>query len=286
VQPDEDQRFKAIVEAASDAILSSSLDGVIESWNPGAERLFGYSSAEAIGMHLLRLVPREDREQILTLLRRVAAGESLDGIESKRLLRDGSELEVSLSLSPIRDRGEKVVGVAAVARDISSRKRFEEQLRELALRDPLTGLYNRRQFEAELERELALARRTGRRGVVLMIDLDRFKDVNDAFGHAAGDEMLCAVAGVLARRLRSSDLIARIGGDEFAAILLDSDAEMGDAIARSLEERINALRGGTEGAITTSASIGSAPFGAEDDGRGEVLQRADEAMYARKREKV
>jgi Amt family ammonium transporter len=98
--------------------------------------------------------------------------------------------------------------------------------------------------------------------------------------------MLCAVAGVLARRLRSSDLIARIGGDEFAAILLDSDAEMGEAIARSLEERISALRGGGEGAITTSASIGAAPFGAEDDGRGEVLQRADEAMYARKREKV
>jgi diguanylate cyclase (GGDEF)-like protein/PAS domain S-box-containing protein len=286
VQSGEDHRFKAIVESASDAILSCSLDGVIESWNPGAERLFGYSAAEATGMHLLRLVPRGDREQMLTLLRRVAAGERLSDIESRRLLRDGSELEVSISLSPIRDRDDRVIGVAAVVRDSSGRKRFEEQLRELALRDPLTGLYNRRQFEAELERELALARRTGRTGVVLMIDLDRFKDVNDAFGHQAGDEMLCAVAGVLARRLRSSDLIARIGGDEFAAILLDSDVEMGEAIARSLEERISSLRGGAEGTISTSASIGAAPFGAEDDGRGEVIQRADEAMYARKREKV
>jgi diguanylate cyclase (GGDEF)-like protein len=151
----------------------------------------------------------------------------------------------------------------------------------------LTGLYNRRQFEAELDRELALSQRSGRRGVVLLIDLDRFKEVNDTFGHAAGDELLRGTAAVLSQRLRGSDLIARVGGDEFAAILIDTDAEHGEAIARSLEERIDGLRAGGADAIGTAASIGVAPFGEEqEEDREAVLRRADLAMYARKREKV
>ena len=282
----EDQRFQTIVEAATDAILSSSLDGVVESWNPGAERLFGYSAEEAIGMHVLRLVPRESRDHALRLLRQVAGGETLEGIEAQRLARDGSVADIALSLAPMRASDGRTIGIAAVVRDISGSKQLEEQLRELALRDPLTGLYNRRHFETELERQLALARRTGQPGAVLMIDLDHFKVVNDTFGHEAGDEILRGVATVLADRLRASDLIARVGGDEFAAILVNVDGDHGHAVARGLEERIRGLRGGSGGTIATSASIGVASFDAEDRGREDVLRAADRSMYARKREKL
>jgi diguanylate cyclase (GGDEF)-like protein/PAS domain S-box-containing protein len=282
----EEHRFRKIVEAATDAILSTSLDGVIESWNPGAERLFGYSAEQAIGMHVLRLVPRDLRDETLRLLREVAAGARLQGVEARRLDRDGSVADIALSLSPMRDGQGQAIGVAAVVHDISGRKQLEDQLRELALRDPVTALYNRRQFETELKRQLALAQRSGQSVAVLMIDLDHFKEVNDTFGHEAGDELLRGVARVLAHRLRSSDLLARVGGDEFAAILVDVDEVHATAVARGLEQRIGGLRGGSEGTISTSASIGVALFGGPEESREELLRRADQAMYARKREKV
>jgi diguanylate cyclase (GGDEF)-like protein/PAS domain S-box-containing protein len=286
VSNSEDHRFRTIVEAATDAILSTSLDGVIESWNPGAERLFGYSAEEAVGMHVLRLVPRELRDHALRLLRQVAGGEAAEGIEARRLARDGRAVDIALNLSPMRAPDGTTTGVAAVVRDISGSKQLEDQLRELALRDPLTGLYNRRHFETELERQLSLARRTGQPGAVLMIDLDRFKEVNDTFGHEAGDELLRGVAAVLTDRLRTSDLIARVGGDEFAAILVDVDDDHGVAVARGLEERIHGLRGGSGGTIATSASIGVAGFGTGDQSREDVLRGADRSMYERKRQKL
>ena len=282
----EDQRFRTIVEAATDAILSSSLDGVIESWNPGAERLFGYSAEEAVGMHVLRLVPRELRDDALRLLRQVAGGETVEGVEAQRLTREGGVADVALSLAPMRGPDGSTIGIAAVVRDISGSKRVEDELRELALRDPLTGLYNRRHFETELERQLALARRTGQTGAVLMIDLDHFKEVNDTFGHEAGDEILRSVAAVLADRLRTSDLLARFGGDEFAAILVNVDGDHGRAVASGLEERIRGLRGGSGGTIGTSASIGVASFGSEEQSPEDVLRGADRSMYERKREKA
>ncbi len=279
--------FRAIVEAASDAILSTSPDGVIESWNGGAERLFGYSAEEAIGTHCLRLVPREHRRRALEMVRRVAGGGEIEAIEAERLGRDGDVVDISLTASPMRDEGGSVIGAAIVIRDISSHKDLENRLREMALRDPLTGLYNRRQFEVELERQLALSRRNGGVGAVLVMDLDDFKSVNDTYGHAAGDEVLRAVSEVLTQRLRGSDLLARIGGDEFAAILPDVPGDRAIAVARGLEDRIRGIRRGPGQTISTSASIGVAsyagrlPVSSED-----LLQQADAAMYARKRDQV
>jgi len=286
--PAVDERlFRLIVEAATDAIFSTSVDGVIESWNEGAEALFGYSAEEVIGSHVLRLVPRENRHQALASLRQVAGGEAIDAIEGRRLARDGDVRDISLSAAPMRAGDGPPIGIAIVVRDISSRKELEHRLREMALRDPLTGLYNRRHFEAELDRELALSKRNGHGGALLVMDLDGFKEVNDSYGHGAGDEMLRGVASVLSQRLRASDLIARIGGDEFAAILPDVDADHARGIARNLETRIRALRGGSGGTISTAASIGVAGYGGGDPADAKVLlHRADEAMYARKRERL
>ena len=241
-------------------------------------------------MHLLRLVPRESREQMLALLRRVAAGERLDGIESKRLLRDGCDLDgLPQPLADPQTAGGRVIGVAAVVRDISSRKRLEEQLRELALRDPLTGLYNRRHFEAELDRQLALARRTGQPGVVLMIDLDRFKEVNDTFGHEAGDDLLRGVAvgagasgcaraicwrgsAATSSRRSSSTSTATTASRSPAASRNGSGACAAAATARS----------------RTSASVGVARIRPRrvEDAASTSFSAADQPMYARKREKL
>src|SRR4051794_18237880 len=281
----DEQRFRSIIEAAPEAILSLSPEGVIETWNPGAEQLFGYSAEEAIGMHVLRLAPREYRTKALQLLHRVIEGEVFEDLEARRLARDGRVVSVAMNIAPIRDRSGAIGAAAVVVRDISGRMELEGQLREMAMQDPLTGLFNRRHFEAELQRQIALTRRNGQHGALLMMDLDRFKEINDTFGHAAGDEMLRAVAGVLARRLRSSDVLARWGGDEFAAILVDTLEPHARAIAVDLEQRIAALRG--EEGSSMSASIGVATI----DGNPaldwqDVLRGADLAMYDRKHEKV
>ncbi len=281
----DDRLFRSIVESANDAILATSTDGVIEAWNGGAERMFGYSAEEAIGTHCLRLVPRDLRRGALSLMRSVAAGRTLDGIDAQRLGRDGVVADISLNAAPIFDETGAIAGIGVIIRDISSIKDLENRLREMALRDPLTGLYNRRHFEAELDRELALARRNGHQGALFVLDLDDFKAVNDNHGHAAGDDMLRSVGTVLVQRLRGSDLIARIGGDEFAAILPDVDGVHALAIARSLEERVGALRRGPSGQITITASIGVAGYdGSLPVASATLLAEADAAMYARKRE--
>jgi diguanylate cyclase (GGDEF)-like protein/PAS domain S-box-containing protein len=258
---------------------------VIETWNPGAARLFGYSEEEAVGMHVLRLVPREHRDEALALLRRVIGGEVIEDLDGRRLARDGEVQSIAMTVAPIIGEDGVAHAAVAVVRDISGRKALEGQLLEMAMRDPLTGLFNRRHFEAELERQVALTRRSGHPGALLLLDLDRFKDINDTYGHAAGDELLRATAGVLAGRLRSSDLLARWGGDEFAAILVDTTLEHAQAIARDLENRIQGIRG--EEGSSISASIGVSVIGGDPAVRWEdVLHSADIAMYERKHEKV
>ncbi len=153
------------------------------------------------------------------MLGRVFRGEALEQYETVRVRRDGSRVYVSLTISPVRDHAGTVVAASAIARDITERKRFEGQLQHLADHDDLTGLVNRRRFDEELKREIARARRYGTGGSVLAIDIDHFKYVNDSLGHSAGDALIAVVAELFRRRLRKTDVIARIGGDEFAVIL-------------------------------------------------------------------
>jgi diguanylate cyclase (GGDEF)-like protein len=165
-------------------------------------------------------------------------------------------------------------------RDVSDRKRFEEQLIHLANEDPLTGLLNRRRFHEDLVQRLAASRRYGVAGALLFIDLDQFKDVNDSLGHRAGDELLVEVAELLKAALRDTDVVARLGGDEFGVLLPHTDA--GEAM--SLASRIlNAVRsrtfvGGGQH-LATSASIGVALYPVHSTDADELLAFADLAMY-------
>jgi diguanylate cyclase (GGDEF)-like protein/PAS domain S-box-containing protein len=163
--------------------------------------------------------------------------------------------------------------------DIDARRRGEEMLRHLADHDTLSGLFNRRRFLEELEREVE----RGGRGAVLLIDLDKFKQVNDSLGHAAGDAVIRRVGESLTARLRTSDVTARLGGDEFGIILRRVGAAEADRVAAEVLEHVEAaLQATTEGA-EVSLSIGLAPFD-RGDGRepDELLRAADEAMYRAK----
>lgn len=155
-------------------------------------------------------------------------------------------------------------------------------LEHQARTDPMTGLLNRRGFDIALSAALARCRRFGDRGVLVMIDLDGFKAVNDRYGHAAGDLMLSTVANVLARHTRETDAAARFGGDEFAVLLSDAEPEGAAKRVRTLDRLLNYTDMPWQGRrLPIRASFGMAPYGPSDDDAG-VLSRADHAMYRRK----
>ena len=218
----------SIVESSEDAVIASTPTGVVTSWNPGATRLYGYSREEMVGREVRSLAPFEqvDAED-------ARRGRLLAGGESRATRRAGGERTARSSTCRSRsprscDGDGSIVAISTIDRDITERKRFEQRLRHLAERDHLTGLPNRRVFEEELERRSLDAKSRGSVGAVLMLDLDNFKYVNDAFGHGAGDDLLRSVAGLLEGRIRRDDMLARLGGDEFAIFVPSADEADGE----------------------------------------------------------
>ena len=273
----------SIVHGSSDAIYTVGTDGLITSWNPAAERLFGYAPEEAIGAPGSLLGPAAEAEDERRLLEAAFAAEPADPRETVRRRRDGGLIDVSLAFSPVLASDEKVTTVSVIARDITERRRFETQLRHLADHDPLTGLYNRRRFDEELTRGIAWAARYRERGAVLLLDLDGFKYVNDTLGHGAGDEVIRAVASTLASRLRGTDVLARLGGDEFAVLLPHAGQAEARAVAADLLRAVREHPIGLDGRrIRITASIGVVPLDASAEEAGLVLAAADRAMYAAK----
>jgi diguanylate cyclase (GGDEF)-like protein len=160
-------------------------------------------------------------------------------------------------------------------------KRIEE-LQASADTDFLLGILNRRGFERELHRSIAYIKRYHASGAVIVVDVDRLKPINDAFGHAAGDQVLKAVVAVLLRHVRSSDMIGRLGGDEFAVLLWNLSETDAKAKAASLEDAVDRLTFSFRGrAVTTGASAGVAILGPHAEA-GRALEEADSAMYVRK----
>ena len=272
-----------VVQSTGDAILTKSADGTITSWNRGAEQLYGYSAQEAIGQPITLIEPAHRAGEQQTITQTVFSGQSIENYETERVRKDGSVVDVSLTVSPVTDANGRIVSAAVIARDTTARVRYEERLRHMADHDQLTGLFNRRRFDEELKRELARAGRYAEHSAVLSIDIDNFKGINDSAGHAAGDSVLCHVASMLDQRSRASDVVARLGGDEFAVLLSAVDEREARTVAEHLLTEIRstaAAYGGKPFRVT--ASIGVATFESDDATAGEVLVNADLAMYAAK----
>jgi diguanylate cyclase (GGDEF)-like protein/PAS domain S-box-containing protein len=406
----------AIVDESCDAVILKSAEGTITEWNEGAEALYGYSAEEAEGSPIAMLVPPEREGEDRELLARAMSGRSVRQFRTTRMGRDGEEVDVSLSISPIHDTEGEVSGATVVARDmtervqeeqarqaaeeqlritvehapigvalldlsagrrgrlasanqamatllgvaapdavglalggavhegditrlnasldllareriardelevrmagpdgqptwvlltlaavpgpgpqrdqvvvhamnIGERKRFEGRLQHLADHDLLTGLYNRQRFERELERAVADSNRYRTPCALLMIDLDGFQYINDTLGHPAGDELVTQVGRLLRDTLRETDVVARIGGDEFAAIISHAGRSTGLLVCRTivqaLAEQVMTLSGEQPAQIT--ASIGLTTFNGRPNVMAEaLLVEADIALYEAK----
>lgn len=274
-----------LLHAAGEGIYGIDTDGCTTFVNPAAARMLGWRAEELVGRTAHEVVHGSSRRHapedcpVLRVLRE----EEAQRVENDTFARaGGTSFPVAYIGTPIREGG-SVVGAVVTFNDISERKRFESQLRYLADHDALTGLYNRRRFEEELQAQLTQAARYGTGAAVLALDLDNFKYVNDTCGHAAGDTLIRGVADLLRSRLRASDVLARFGGDEFAVLLRHVDADRARVVAEDLRERVRRFPvapGGAPMRVTTS--IGVTTLGNREVTAEEVLVEGDVALYEAK----
>jgi diguanylate cyclase (GGDEF)-like protein/PAS domain S-box-containing protein len=272
--------WRQLYENAHDAIfIFTAEDETILEANARAGEVYGYAREELIGSSMERLstdVPL-GRTRIRETLERGLHGT----FETVHRRRDGTEITVEVNAAAVEHRGRPAI--LSINRDVTERRALERAVREMAFHDPLTGLPNRKLLSDRLELALAQARRARRGMAVLFLDLDGFKAVNDAWGHALGDALLRDVAGRLAGALRTGDTVARHGGDEFAVLIPDLPREEGAEevsrkILRELERRFSV--GDAECAV--GASIGIALYPRDGESADALLGSADAAMYRAK----
>ena len=270
------QQLQGILSSVGDGVYGLNRNGIITYVNPAVSRILGYPEAQLLG----GITPGE--------LFQVSDTHSLDGnalgstCETTFLRADGNSIEVELTVQPLEIDGRREGAVIAF-RDISERKLLENELKWQATHDTLTKLFNRHYLESMLEQEIARQRLRGQTSALLYLDLDRFKYINDTIGHGVGDRLLVELADALRAKVRHTDLLARIGGDEFALLLPDIDREhifaAADEYRKLLEDFVFRFQGRS---YNIHGSIGVAVIDAGSRAAGDVLSAADLACHIAK----
>ncbi len=281
-----DAWFSAIVTGVNDfALLSLDATGRINGWNPSGLRQTGFTDKEVLGRTLNLFYLPED----------AVSGKALEQVdharrdgwhidEGWRKRRDGSRYWCQSLVAALEEDNGEVIGFSVVLRDVTEGKVTGDELRRLLITDHLTGVANRARFYELGEAEVARWRRFGRPLSALMIDADHFKRINDTYGHPAGDAVLKVLARTCQDLLRSTDVIGRLGGEEFGVLLPGLDLESARLIGERVRAAVEALRVDTDGqTIAFTVSIGCAAMGGAADGVAALLQAADRALYAAKR---
>lgn len=265
-----------VLDMLPDAVCIVDADDVLQFVNAAFERILGYKPAEVVGRKIFELVHPEDRNATLQQAQQVMGGMKQRHFRNRYLHRDGHGVDLLWSAQWFPEYRIRI----GVAREIGELRRIERELEHRAQHDPLTGIPNRHLLEKTLRNALARATETGTEVAVLYVDLDGFKLVNDRGGHEAGDRILREVAQRLQRSLRPDELVARVGGDEFVAILPGSDRAEAQRAAADLRQRLRETCVLREGAIQLDASVGIACFPADGDDFDSLLAHADRDMYA------
>ena len=275
----------SVFEDLSSAMILTDRTGTIQRVNHAFTQVTGYSQEEAIGNNPRMLQSGRHGSEFYAKLwdQLTTTGHWQGEVWNRR--KSGEIYPEWLSIAGLRDENGAVVYYLATFSDISEAKRVEEEVRHMAYHDPLTGLANRLLFDDRLEHALARAQRYSEKLALLYIDLDRFKPVNDDHGHAVGDEVLLQVAKRLKNTIRESDTAARIGGDEFAAILDGLCEETAPIIAERVVTALSRPYEVHENTIEIGASVGVAVFPRDAIDMSSLIKAADAAMYIAKKTK-
>jgi diguanylate cyclase (GGDEF)-like protein/PAS domain S-box-containing protein len=280
-----ERRWRIAFDSAPVPMAEVDLEGRYLKVNGALCELFGHRRENLIGASVRTLCHPDEADEIGVLIRKMVSREvSHIRVERRFVRADGLPVWVAVSVAPVTTDGGRVTHMLTHYLDITDRKRFEHQLEELVDHDPLTGLLNRRGFDAQLERQVAHVAKHGPVGALLVVDLDNFKQVNDTLGHQAGDELIVSVADRLRATVRYNDVVARWGGDEFAVLLPRATAQeaqtVADKIVRAVRAHAAVFFGG--GAGHTTASVGVAFFDVPGQRASDVVAHADLSMYQAK----
>jgi diguanylate cyclase (GGDEF)-like protein/PAS domain S-box-containing protein len=279
-----ESRFRGVLETVRSAAVTLDAAGRVTFANDALLALTGWTREEALGSDWFERFAAEGPALRPAFARLLAGAPGPAHYENAVLTRAGERRLVAWDNTLLRDAAGAVVGTASIGRDVTEQRALERRLASLSEHDELTGLLNRRGFRRTATQELKSAARTQRRDAVLYVDLDRFKPINDAHGHAAGDDALRGVADVIRATVRDADFGARLGGDEFAIYAVGVGAGQGHTIAARLRANLDAHNAAAEARgrpFRVELSVGVAELEAGDDLDG-LLARADAALYARK----
>lgn len=269
-----------VLDLVPDAICVVDAEGRFLYVSASFERIFGYAPAEVIGRRTFELVHPDDVEETRRQAAQVTAGSRQRLFRNRYVHKDGHTVDIQWSAHWLPDYGVRI----AVGHEVTELRRLERELEHRASHDPLTGLANRHRLQLELQRAIEHAIQTDSKLALLYLDLDGFKAANDRAGHDAGDRLLVEVAKRLQQGLRQSDLVARVGGDEFVVLLPGcGDIAAARIVAGNLRARLRQPFNFVDGEIDLDASFGIACFPADGRDAEALLVHADRAMYASKR---
>ncbi len=282
----QEQKIRLLIDNANDAFLGMNEHGIITEWNKQAETTFGWPAREAIGQPMSELLTpqrlrRRHLDGVSAILRQGRDDARQKRVEVPAMRKDGSEILVEITVGVVPFAGEQYFH--AFLRDVSEQRRMSEELHYRATHDFLTGLPNRYEFMGRLQRAIETAARIPRPLVLLFIDLDGFKAVNDLCGHETGDAVLIEFGRRLEHAVRRTDLVARLAGDEFMVVLDHVPDPAHDAVevSRKILEAACQPYAGVAGRLEIGASIGVAHY-VQGDSPDTLLSRADAAMYVAK----
>jgi diguanylate cyclase (GGDEF)-like protein/PAS domain S-box-containing protein len=286
----EKERAEVTLHSIGDAVITTDASGMVEFLNPVAETLTGWTNSEATGQAVKRVFAILDEEKrapaedlVWHCLRDTQAGRLASSAILAR--RDGREFYIDQTVSPIRNRAGEMIGAVLVFHDSTEARRAVQKMAYDATHDMLTGLINRREFEARLDRAIASAYNEGEQHTLCFMDLDRFKVVNDTAGHAAGDALLKSITRLLSGMFRHNDTLARLGGDEFGLLLENCPLEYAQIIAARIIVQVRDFQFCSNGQIfPIGISIGMVPITAETESLEILLKHADAACYQAKEE--
>ncbi|WP_271409337.1 PAS domain S-box protein [Pseudomonas sp. Q1-7] len=284
---DERERLQVTLDAIGDGVITTDLEGRVSFLNPVAERLSGWNSGEAQGLPIeqVLLLEGEDGRLVANPVRdclEQGSAASLQGLASLRHPAGGT-IALRGQAAPMRGGDGALLGCVLVLTDVSEARAMQKHLRYAATHDALTGLLNRPAFEDALGENCRDVLQNGGHSVLCFIDLDRFKQVNDSAGHAAGDELLRRLARLMQAQVRAGDQLARLGGDEFALILRSCPLPQAELLAARLIEQIQGMTLAWEGQVlSVGASVGMACIHGANAQPAELLKQADTACYRAK----
>ncbi|MBC8212369.1 MAG: EAL domain-containing protein [Gammaproteobacteria bacterium] len=285
---DEHERALVTLRAIADGVITTDTQGIVQSINPVAEKLSGWGSNEAIGQHIsevFQVIDEKTQEKVSDSVIECLDQKSIVELGANKVLihRNGIKIPIEDSAAPIHSSKGEIIGAVLVFHDVSQSRAYAHEVEYQANHDELTGLLNRREFDARLGKSIVKARETASDNVLLFMDLDRFKLVNDTAGHAAGDELLKQITKLMSGKLRQRDTFARLGGDEFAILLEHCSEEVGLKLANIIRAGVEDFRFFWNSQVfNIGVSIGMVPFSGSAESADNILSEADAACYTAK----